>query len=225
MSSNKQPKDGIDDERLDQLLRDVVVPAELKSSLLRIPELATPHLDNAENAETTSLTPLTKSTSQTSSWIALVLAASLLLAIGLGVSVALNDNSVATVAEVESDPVEIPESVVTQDSPSNAVTGGVSAESSELALIQAEIDAVSTVLQQMKILRIRGELAALKTQQRGQLSPVEESSMIVALSEQTSIPLGGSVEQVATRMGSVIKRFPGSRGSKIAEDFLASNHQ
>ena len=198
------------DEQLEQLLRNVVIPPDLKSRLKQIPIQPEP----ASSLVNLATTPqATKEESETP-WMAFVLAASL---IGLGLFIAYQfwpESDLGRVPVVEIASHNQPK--VESDSPmpeSKEFENGLA----EFLKGQEQLEAS---LHALEVAQMEARLAKLEQSAAVRLDQREVESMIAAMSEEYSIPLGMPEQQVKAKMAQVIERFPGTRGAEIALKFL-----
>jgi len=223
-----EPKNNVSDQQLDQWLREVEVPTQLKDHLKGIPdrplvELADVELADVELADVeladVELRRTLAITRRPSHWrIWVVLAASVLIVIGVAVRFLPDENEqrLAKTLENTSEADHIGRA-----SDQARVIPLPTVDSAELVAIEANLDQISLVLQQLEVERLRKQIDALNRQALCQIDATQTSSMIIALSDQTSIPLGGSADLVAKKMVEVMDLYPDSRGAEIAQQFLA----
>lgn len=211
MESETEPTD----EQLDQLLRDVAIPQNLKS---RLSQISIQH--ERENSAVGSwyTTPEPKEKPMTS-WMALALAASL---IGVGLFVAFqfwpeSGNGGPEVVKIADEG----QPQVDSDVPS-AETDQHKIRLAEFLKGQEQLDAA---LHAMEVAQMESQLANLEQSAPADLEQHEVESMIAAMSEEYSIPLGMPEGQVELRMAQVIERYPGTRGAQIAHEFLNQDIQ
>ena len=76
-------------------------------------------------------------------------------------------------------------------------------------------------LAQLEIVQLERELAQLEKSLESELDPTEVESMILALTPEYSIPLGGSAADVESDMLHVLDKYPNTRGAQLAEAFLS----
>lgn len=186
------------DEQLDAMLRDVQVPADLKSRLKQIPELASPSEEVAAPLQQTSPAPTSlPQTSTKTPWLSYVLAASL---IGIAGFVAAHLLLKGTNTTVDPIAAQFDPQFETQEQ--------------ELQMLEAEI-------QELEIARLESELLQLESLESNRLSETEVESMILALAPEFTIPLGGNEADVRSEMARVIKEYPNTRGAVMAEKILS----
>ena len=183
-----------DDEQIDALLRNVSVPADLKVSLRQIPRLTDESQDTIDNKNE----PKRNSSPNvyTVTWM-MVLAASLAaLTAFAGWQIYSGQNANDEPAMV----VEI----------NRSTTNTEGEDSLELAELDQEISTLTAMLAQIEIQKMEQQLSNTETRYEAELANHEIQSIIVALADQTSLPLGGDSESVKSDMAQVIKTFPGS---------------
>ena len=101
--------------------------------------------------------------------------------------------------------------------PANQTLANVTSQLESFDAVQELLEAQ---LHQLEMARMEKQLAQLESQRRIELDRREAESMILALSDQVVLPLGGSEKTVQESMAQVIKKYPGSRGANIARQFL-----
>ena len=192
-----------DDEQLDALLRDVSVPSDLKDSLRQISQMTDESQDAIENKNEPKKNSSPNGSSVT--WM-LVLAASLAaVAAFAGWQWYSGQNA-----------NDAPGMVVEMDrSNSNNDEQPI-----KLAELDQEISAVTAMLAQIEIQKMEQRLFHSETRYESELANREVQSIIVAIADQISLPLGGDSESVKSDMAQVIKTFPGSKGAEIAREYL-----
>ena len=188
-----------DDQRLDALLRDVSVPDDLKDSLRQIPQLNDDAAITIDRKNARQASPSTNDRSLT--WM-MVLAASLVaVAAFAGWQWYSNQN-----ANDES------KLAVEMDHSKSNNNG---AASMRLAELDQEIATLTAMLDQLEIQNMERRLAQTEVQYETELANQEVQSLIVALADQTTLPLGGNSQTVKSDMALVIEKFPDSIGAEI----------
>ena len=210
------------DQQLDKLLRDIAVPQDLKALLKQIPsqsqEESSDELGNGDNqmlptsdsanqlnqaAEATE-----ENTNKSKTWLGLILAASL---IGFGLFAAshyLPSHNDAKPSVAKSDD-KTPES----EKSLAVVEPKLEIEDLEVQSLEAQIHAIEMAQLEAKVLRVE-QASTFSTDQD------EVESIIAAMTEEYSIPLGVPEEKVKLGMTRVIQKFPGTQGASIAESYL-----
>lgn len=193
-----------DDEQLDALLRNVSVPADMKDSLRQIPQLTDEPQDTTDNKNEPKRNSSSNGHSVT--WM-MVLAASLAaLAAFAGWQMYSGQNA----SDEPAMAVEIDRST----------TNTEGEDSLELAELDQEISTLTAMLAQIEIQKMEQQLSNTETRYEAELANREVQSIIIAVADQTSLPLGGDSESVKSDMAQVIKTFPGSMGAEIARKYL-----
>ncbi len=211
------------DEQLNNMLRDIVIPSGLKSQLKKIPFQNVPAQPQSSDAEPIPIVVVSPSTDRSRTPLfTLVLAASL---VGIGLFVAsqyLPDsddggNAIEKIADNQqpNDNVDkgLPESPVPAD-----LKNGLAEFLSMVEQLESEIHAI-------EVAQMNAQLASLQQTATVQFNQREVESMIAAMTEEYSIPLGMPDTKVNSGMVQVIEQFPGTRGAEIAQRYLnqASN--
>ena len=222
MKFEKEPTD----QQLDELLQDVAVPQDLKAllkqiplqsedensdelgsggdRLLPVPDSAVPDSTAQQNRRAT---PIKENTTQSRTWIGLILAASL---IGFGMFIASgylpsHDDTESSIASDNKAPELETNLAVTEIK--------LKIEDLELQSLEAQIHAIEMAQLEAKLLRME-QASTYPTDQ------VEVKSIIAAMSEQYSIPLGMPEVKVKSGMARVIQNFPGTQGAAMAQSYL-----
>ena len=204
-----------DDEQLDALLRDVSVPSDLKDSLRQIPPkhgIAGVTTDQKVERKTHK-----SQNGRPATWM-MVLAASLAAVAafaGWQWYAGQNGNDAGMVAKIgqadSNDDAETIPNIVDDD-----------AESKLLAELDQEIATLTTMLDQIEIQKMKQLLSQTETSRyETELANQDVQSLIIALSDQISLPLGGNSDSVESDMAQVIDKFPGSMGAEIAREYLS----
>ena len=232
MESEHEPTD----QQLDELLQYVAVPQDLKALLKQIPsqsqtgsnELGNGNRQMSASDATEQLIQRTESTEQqattkSKAWLGLIIAASL---IGIGLFVASHylpdrNGEEPSIAKSKDENAEN-EIKTTKPGTGLAVAKSNSSEARLLELerrdlevqsLEAQIHAIETA--QLKASLIRAEQASSFTTDQN-----EVESLIAAMSEEYSIPLGMPEAKVKLGMAQVIQKFPGTQGASIAQSYL-----
>ena len=213
--TNKDEADKLlSDDKLDALLRGVDVPTDLRDDLRKIPQAQSEPL--SKQAEQVDEQP----DNQLGRWrvtTVLALAATLL---GLGLFFAwplINGNETPIASSTEN----IKKSS-TSDSPATAESVE-SVESAELVeLTRNTTQQIDSVLHEIEMLELRSRLAEIEQSYAQSLEHREYQSLITAVADQSILQLGGSEQTVKEDMVQVIKNYPDTIGSKIAQEFIDS---
>ena len=195
------------DEQLDAMLRDVQIPADLKSRLKQIP-------DSLPSTEQQTIRSPAR-TSSKAPWFSYLLAASLLAAATFATTRFLSKNnrpaapeSVATTAIPGPENDLISKDLMIADSNSES-----NAQDQQLQKLQAEI-------QELEIARLESELLRLQSLDNARLSQHEVESVIMALAPEHSINLGGKESYVRSELARVQTQYPNTRGAALAGKIL-----
>ena len=86
-------------------------------------------------------------------------------------------------------------------------------DNQEVQILEAQIHAIEMAQLEAKVLRMEQASTYL-------IDQVEVESIIAAMSERYSIPLGMPEVKVKSRMAQVIQNFPGTRGAAMAQSYL-----
>lgn len=210
MEFEKEPTD----DQLDELLRDVVIPSDLKSRLKQISSET--ELDGADAGPT--IARLESNNKSNTSWMVFVLAASL---IGIGLFVAYQ-----FWASVEDGGVQN-QKIANIDVPiiekTNESTESIEFENSLAKFLEQQGELEATI-HAIEVAQMKAQLAQLEQSAAIQLDQREVESMIAAMSEEYSIPLGVPEKQVESKMALVVERYPGTRGAEIAHEYLKQDN-
>lgn len=190
------------DEQLDAMLRDVQIPADLKSRLKQIP-------DSLPSTEQQTIRSPAR-TSSKAPWLSYLLAASLLAAATFATTRFLSKNNRPAAPEsVATTAIPGPENdlmIADSNSESNA-------QDQQLQKLQAEI-------QELEIARLESELLRLQSLDNARLSQHEVESVIMALAPEHSINLGGKESYVRSELARVQTQYPNTRGAALAGKIL-----
>ena len=203
----------LDDEQLDALLRDVSIPSDLKDSLRQVPQMPVAPKDTIDKKH--ELKTNSSTNGQSFLWM-MVLAASL-AAVAAFVAwqwyFSPSVNNGANLAgtghsnSIHDDTAAVP-------------TADMVNEISTLEELDLQIAALNSMLDQIEMEQLEQRVLVAKTEYESELSDREAQSIIIALSSQISLPLGGKEDSVKSEMAQVMKKFPGSVGAELARDYL-----
>lgn len=215
---NNEYENEMTNEQLDSLLREVEVPADLKSQLRSIPmQLEEPTVTKQTKVSAPSSNRMSKRNSGLS-WRTWVVAGSILgiaafqiLRLEPTPSIPVNDP--AAVAIISADNSEA--NVSTADS-----TNLYADELEQLELLNREFAQRQNFWQEQELNQLESDLVDLQRTAARSINQRESNSVILALSAETAISFGGSEESVKEEMAMVIAEYPGSHGAKIATEFL-----
>lgn len=198
---NEEPKNKITDQQLDDMLRDVRVPGDLKERLLQIPHAV------QQDQSLVQLTDVATSDQKQTRWLPYVLAATLLILAGIAATQwpANNQNTPDVTAKQDSNPDNSPN----DESPTN-----------ELTEYQAKLAAYEAEIQRLELEQANTEQLLAQSAARSYLDPNDISSMIMALAPEYSQELGGTKMDIKTEMALVLDEFPQTRGAELAEQML-----
>jgi hypothetical protein len=202
------PEQELNDEQLQAVLKRVEIPHDLKDRLRAIPQQET-----EQNELSQPSTKFKRTARLRFSLPAKISLAASLLVVALFAAWMMRPRASDNRETIADDNPTQVESQAKTDLAANQI-------SAQLAALDSSVDRVEEVLRQIEIQKMQVELQQLRRQQAAQLDRFEIESMIIALSGQTSIPLGGSEKQVELEMAHVIEQYPGSRGAQIASHFL-----
>lgn len=217
MKFDKEPTD----EQLDELLRDIDVPQDLKSVLKQIP--SSDGLDDGKVGLKDGASNAEEEPTWTGALLGLILAASL-IGVGLFIGSASlpetdKDSPVAKspTTEVEKNGDELKNG--DEPEPKSAV------RPTNVGLAQSEIDAreirqLEAQIHAIKIAQMEAELFEIERTTAVQVDQREVESVIAAVAEQYSVPLGMPEAKAKSRMAQVIEQFPGTRGAEMAQSYL-----
>ena len=193
----------IDDEQLDEMLRDVKVPEALRQQLREIPSSHKVELKDSYK------------TSTGFGWVPmLAIVASLLLLMSLAISWfgdagngPGNGDSIAIAANSE------------VNSRENSVDV-LSDVDFELQLLKTNLQSIDLALTRQKTKRMRRRLAQLKKSRLTVLGSTEQQSIALSMSCQAAIELGASLDTVRDELEEIQIQYPDSQGSSIAKRLL-----
>ena len=80
---------------------------------------------------------------------------------------------------------------------------------------------VNRVLGERERKRLQSRLQDLNRRNRQKLQSGERTALILAIADQTCLPLGGPVDQLQTDLIQVSQKFPGTQGAAIADEVLS----
>jgi hypothetical protein len=208
------PSNPHEHDSLDDLLRDIKVPADLKSKLKAIPALVETNTATASVEQT--------ETRRNHSAFAFLLAASI-----LGIAAFFtwpllfpNDDPVANKTETNQLDVEIENNDSENTLEDNS---GLDIDNPTLATNDdsvSSLELIQETLDELEIKRLEARLEQLNSRQQNQLAQNEMTSMILALADQTVVDLGGPKELANESMVKIIDQFPNTQGAVIAQQFL-----
>lgn len=210
MTSEKPPNPKLSDEQLDRMLRNVVVPGDLRSKLLEIPNFEMADEDCKTRVEVeNSRYPI----------LQLALAASLLfVALFFGMQwLQRSKPGPELVGKTEPAASHLAGSDVAN---ATLKTEAASQVSRVLASLDANTNFLESQFLEMEVARLRSELNKIDVSSPVTLNQGEIESIIAALTGEIVIPLGGVVETTRAEMVNVIKKYPGSRGADLASQYL-----
>lgn len=189
------------DDQLDDLLRQVEVPGDLKAKLHKLP--------NKEKVNGVRPSSMPPTGPRTKLWPSLILLAATL--VGVSAFIAwpyLGGDQPADRTAGKTDP--------------DSINDGV--HNPELQLDLRVVDElqkqVEASLAKFEIARLERQLKNLRSAPANLLEQEQYTSMILAMADQTVLDLGGSNESVHANMVNVIDSFPNSKGAEIAQQFL-----
>jgi hypothetical protein len=94
----------------------------------------------------------------------------------------------------------------------------------ELVKARGDLAAIDEALSQLEVRALSEKLATFASDASTEaLAPLDRASLIVCLSDQSALQLGGSRESVERDMARVIEKFPSTAGAANARIFLADN--
>ena len=219
------------DKKLDHLLGDVPIPADLKSSLMQISqqaeletEFATPNAPGV----TKESTGKPNGFSATTTWLAWVLAASI---VGAAAFYFLPTTKIENVKQLPNDtqtPREpgLPQIANSEDS----LTANPPLESDSLAEFNQAQELIEQVRLTIENEMLRQKIAALKNNASDNPYPVQTAlsnrqteSIIASLASQSRLEWGGDEKQIRLELESVIEKYPETKGAAFANTFLKNN--
>ena len=219
MEFKNEPENEPTGEQLDAMLRDVQVPSDLKSRLKGIPELES--LAGESGSLPTNTPPVSLASSDNKrTWLPYVLAASLLAVAAFTAAQFLpKDGPNVAPGSIASAPAKDPFNENNFKPEPRAIEHVV-----VKSAIDQEVELLNAQIQELEIARLQSELHRLENDYDKHLSehPSENEveSMIMALSPQYSLPLGGKQADVRAEMARVLEQYPNTRGAVLAEKFL-----
>lgn len=237
------PENEIPDQELSQLLQNVPIPDDLKRNLRAIPftDVSSQVASQPVQIEQVKTEP-SAMPRISRRWVALVATTAAMLVLWLSLSgrfdlQAVFDQRANRSTEHNSSPqtpeagkriaagdpasAEVTDVVTTGDLAANEYEQRMKQIASDLAVVQQSLDQWQFQQKQDRWQREKSTL--LTGMSVKDLDPLDVSSMVVALSEQSSLAYGGSIDRVSQSMAKVALRFPDSRGAEIAKQFLADS--
>jgi len=200
------------DQQLDELLQDITVPQDLKALLKQIPsqsqEENSDRLDDNSGQMSPASDSTERNTTKSKTWIGLILAASL---IGFGLFVAShylpNHNDAKP-------------SMANSDNKTIGSSKGLAASKLELELEERELKSLKAQIHAIEMAQLEAKVLRVEQAATFSMDQDEVESLIAAMTEEYSIPLGLPEAKVKSGMAQVIQKFPGTRGASIAESYL-----
>jgi len=190
---NQEPENKITDQQLDDMLRDIQVPADLKARLLEIPHTKQAQ-DQQDQLLVTPKTSVPVDRQTGTRWLQYTLVATLLITAGIAATQPFRKNTTSP-----------PDTVVQQNKNTDQQTGH-------------NLLAANKHLQNSGSIDIETQLSQASA--RSFLSTEDVSSMIIALAPEYSVELGGIKADIESEMVLVQKKFPQSRGADLAQQIL-----
>ena len=215
MKSEQEPTD----QQLDELLQDVAVPQDLKALLKQIPLQAQEEggqvVSGLTSQQNQRAKPTQRNMANPKTWVGLILAASV---IGFGLFVASQkfsnpDVGKPSIANRDNKTTDPENSLAATENKKPAAQLELEIEDRELQILEAQIHAIEIAQLEAQVLQVE-QASTYTTDQH------EVESIIAAMSEQYSIPLGMPEVKVEIGMAQVIQNFPGTRGAAIAHSYL-----
>ncbi len=207
---NNQTPDNFDDQ-LDQILADVTVPADLKQSLLEIPEQVASLQSDDTTSDRFNDRPAKNQGLGTRHLLWATLAACLA---GLA---AFAWSSF----DIESNPDIAEQTGIESINKSDSADEVLKTDTTpSIADLHAQADALAAKLTQRNLEQRLAELERQNNQLL--LSNNDRESIILAITEIASLDIGVTFDSIKGDLQQVIVNYPDSRGSKIAEQFLSS---
>ncbi len=210
----------IDDQKLDELLRDVPVPPNLKSRLREIPTSGS--LVDDRDERPTIKTPVQKIFNKQRLVLVAAIAASLLAIVAGSIwfELIVNSNHTLTNAETGGDD---PQSVNNEDSSLSS-----SSQEESLDVFEMRMAMLEQQLHELKMQTLRAELQGLRNQpgrkrDNRYVDPMAIESVIESVAGQMPMYVAGDLKEARSNMVSVISRYPDTRGAQLAQMFLAEN--
>ena len=200
----------LNDEQLSEMLRQVAVPDNLKQQLKEIAS------DTVERREET---PGHRNGFPSSLW---VLAASL-AAVATVVGITLWVNSPDPDSTLADGPVMVspaPRQGAPPESSSAPPNPDRSAASRRLADHTDTMDDIESRLELQEIARLEARLNELQQAEHRLQSLEDVDSVVLAVADQTVMPLGGRPQRAEAAMSQIISRYPDTRGAQMAREFL-----
>lgn len=227
MSMN--PKQEPTNEQLDELLRDVQVPRDLKTRLMQIPDQISSRDFTDKTQVSIAVTPPTntQSSADQSSWWSFVVVAGILGVAAIVATQWLNNSasesrqrdSIAT-SDSQRDLDESNQVPIEPDETYESESQLVTQDGLEQFQRQEELLILEEQLAQLEIAQLERKLSQIEQANKHHLDPTEVEAMIAAMAPEFSIELGGSESDVRSAMAQVIKQYPGTQGASRAEQFL-----
>lgn len=216
MNFEKEPSD----EKLESLLRDIKIPADLKSKLKSIPELESEHHKTSKHE-----------TSKQSNWKILtlfVLAALLLISAMIAFQFAGPADGLKPVVQKDGSEAKKKMELENQSQPKISANETNDAEPqirNELDLLKLQQEKLEAEIHLLEMAKLTAQIENVELNSDSHsdyvsLEQREMESMALALSEQISVPFGGSVEGSKARLATVKDQYPGTQGATIAQTLI-----
>lgn len=191
-----------EDRQLDDLLRQVEVPQDLKAKLHKLPKAIS--MNGVRPA------PMPSIDSGKKHWPRLFLLAATLLGVSAFFAWPFLGSSPSETSKTNKGDGQL----VTDKA--NPILD-LQLDLKQVENLQTQID---VALARLEISQLEQRLQELQTTSVESLGQRQHTSIILAMADQTVLDLGGSPTSVHSNMVSVIDNFPGSMGAEIAQQFL-----
>ena len=207
------------DQRLDELLKDVVTPPGLKDQLNKIPAQVVDR-----STEKSDLTD-----SRQKVWMQRLMVASFLAASIVGVAVMIFANLDFNPKGFQSKNNRKSEKDTRVNTDSLKPDRDKQKTNTEpaIAKIQQQLERISDLrkayeseVSDLELAQLNQQLDSLNRKSVNRLSSEEVESIVLAMTPETSLPLGRETDEVRLEMASVIKQYRGTKGAAIAERIL-----
>lgn len=86
------------------------------------------------------------------------------------------------------------------------------------------VDSIEEKLNQLELLRMESKLARLEEELQ-ELDSDQKISIVLAVADQSALNFGASRESVVNDLSEVLRRYPGSQGAKIVNQFVNRSRQ
>ncbi len=197
------------DQQLDELLRDVEMPASLKSDLQKI---ASSMPDQSIPKKFNGVEPDSKIWLRRLAFISVLAASLFAVAALIWFDWETGDPAGRTAGKTIKNEKDKSSTDIAKNR-TTAVQNRLAQLSESRRALQAQIDS-------NEIAQLEDRLDTLNRQSSQRLDAEEVQSLVLVLVPEYSLPLGRESSEVKAEVTSIVERYPGTRGAKIAKQIL-----